>query len=167
MTQNVQEYFGGVSIIIGLFLCSIGASFLIYFFMAFVFVGLLVIMNLYSYNIFTNAETPVVQVAVLVLAVSVVSMFLSRFLVGFAKKWALLLISAWVGIVIVLSALKVLKITDASINIIGALFGTVLGYNLCIKYYNTIPSFCASFIGAFFIIKGISSYIGHYPEEGH
>jgi len=158
-----EEYFGTLSIIFGLLLCLYGAHMLIYFFMAAMSVTLLTTMNMLAYNLLMSSDSNRVLVFLLMVTVTIVCIALSRFIYEFTRKWAVILIAMWSGIIFVLGILKLLKVNSASINLIGVFFGTLLGYLLGLKYYNTIPSFSASMIGAFFIIKGVASYAGHYP----
>lgn len=165
LTKDIQDYAGLWSVLFGVLLCSFGGTLLIYFFMAAMSVTLLITMNMLAYNLLLTSETHIILVFLMVAAVTSVSVALSRFIYEFTKKWATLLIAMWAGIILVLSILKLLKVNSASVNLIGAFFGTLLGYVLGLRYYNTIPSFSASVIGAFFIIKGVASYAGHYPTE--
>lgn len=123
--------------------------------MATVTVGLLIILNLYVYNIYLAIEAPSIMIAMMVFFVSAISLGLSKFIYNFTNKWALILISAWVGIIFTSGILTLLKVPSATFYIIGAVFGTVFGINTGLKYYDMIPSFCASIVGAFFIIKGV------------
>ena len=101
-----------------------------------------------------------------VVAVSAFSIALSQFMIEFTKKWAMLLISTWLGIILVLTIFKLLKIQSASISLIGALVGIYFGYNLCMQYSHVIPVFSASLSGAYLILKGVDIHFGNYPSEG-
>ena len=117
MTKDYQQHFGTVSIVLGLLLCTYGASIVTYIFMAVVSVGLLITMNLYAYNILLSVEASIPKIVLMAIFVSVVSVFLSRFVVNFARKWAVLLVSTWLGLIAVMTVFN-FKTNASSIIVI-------------------------------------------------
>jgi len=128
-------------------------------------VGILVVTNIYAYNLLVPVDATVPIIGLVVASISFVSILLSRFILEFTHRWAIVLVSAWLGIIFVMTILTTVKIKSASIYIIGALVGTYFGYSLCMKYSHVIPVFSASLIGSFFILKGCDIHFNNYPTE--
>lgn len=164
-TKKIPEQIGVSCVVFGLILCFYGSRLLIFIFVAAATVGILIGMNLYVYNMYVPVNATMPIIVLMVIGISCISVALSQFILGFTKKWAIMLVSAWLGMIFALSILKLVKVQNASINLIGALIGTVYGYSLCMKYSHIIPVFSASLIGAYFILRGIDIHFGNYPQE--
>ena len=96
----------GISaIVFGLILCFFGAKLLIGIFVFVATIGILVVTNVYTYNLVIPYDASVPIIGVVVASISFVSILLSKFILDFTKKWAIVLVSAWLGIVFVLTVL--------------------------------------------------------------
>ena len=72
--------------------------------------GVLIATNIYAYNMYVPMDASISIMLLSVVAVSAFSIALSQFMIEFTKKWAMLLISTWLGIILVLTIFKLLKI---------------------------------------------------------
>ena len=153
------------SVVFGIILCFFGAKLLIFVFVTLATLGILIGSNMFAYNLIVPVDAPVPVIAVVACSITFVSVLLSRFILEFTRKWAILLVSAWLGIVLALTIMTLIKIHSASMNLLGALIGTKFGYSLCMNYSHVLPVFSASLIGSFFILKGFDIHFKNYPTE--
>jgi len=109
-TRKIPEQLGLSAVIFGLILCFFGSQLLMHFFKSALTIGVLIATNLYAYNLYISVDASVPVIIFSIIAVSGLSFALSQFMIEFTKKWAILLISTWLGIILVLTIFKLLKI---------------------------------------------------------
>ena len=143
-----------------------GAKFLFQVFSILVSTAVTVILFLICYNFFlpTNNinELVVIGVVVVCAALGTGVGYLSY---KFAKAWVTTLLGAWGGLVLFLLLGKVAGVKNGNITLVLALGGAFLGGYLGKQLNKVIRVFGTAFIGSFFVIRGLGTYLGGYPSE--
>ena len=83
-TTRIPKQLGILSIVFGVVLCFFGSKLLMYFFVLGATLGLLVVTNLYVYNIYLPVDSSVALSSFVLILVSVLSLALSHFLLEFS-----------------------------------------------------------------------------------
>ena len=156
-----------VLIIIGLFFLVLGSCFtkISVFLISAITIVFIILLILYSFIL--SFSTPE-WVGWIILPVSVIIGVIAGFFLASFLKLGTFVIGAWFGatLAMILFEMFVYKISSKEfvLWIMISLLGLIIGI-LALKFLKTILIIGTSFIGAFMVVRGVSFYIGGYPNE--
>ena len=165
--SKYRMYLIPVLIIIGLFFLVLGSCFtkISVFLISAITIVFIILLILYSFIL--SFSTPE-WVGWIILPVSVIIGVIAGFFLASFLKLGTFVIGAWFGatLAMILFEMFVYKISSKEfvLWIMIALLGLIIGI-LALKFLKTILIIGTSFIGAFMVVRGVSFYIGGYPNE--
>lgn len=162
----ISPYIGAILIVIGAVMTFFGAKFLVQLFSTMVWLLFTSGLFLIVYNFFLSSENTNLPIIIGVGVVcSLVGLGVAYFSFKFAKDYSVPLLAAWGGIVAALQLLKMGKVENGSVEIVGAIVGALLGGYFGNKSNKFVKCVGTAFVGAFFITKGASFYLGGFPSS--
>ena len=162
----IAPYIGAILVVLGLIMTFAGAKFLVQLFSVLVCLFVTSGTFLIIYNFFLPHESINIGILVVIfICTGFLGYMVAHFTKKFAEEWATTLLAAWGGIVVIMQLMKIGQITNGTMLITGAIAGAFIGSYLGKQLNDIVKSFGTAFIGAFFVIKGVSFYIGGFPTE--
>ena len=163
---GLTKFIGAISIILGLVLCFVGSKFILIVFGILVFLLAELIMWGILYNTHMFQPEEIEEKKGLILGLGVVVLILgilaSYYLAKFADKYAVPLISGYVGGVIAFMLIGGVKIPAAAkLATIVVVAATTVYYSYKVQRF--VKSAGTACIGAFILFNGIGKYVGGYP----
>lgn len=156
---------GFILIGFGIPLTFFGAKFFLYSVGVLVWAFSSMILFTITYN-FLPAQT--IKMGVLIGAIVVCALLgigVAWVIFQFFKAWFIPLLGAWGGVVLCIFLVKLAGGASSNVTLIFAVLGAIGGGFLG-KYFNKHVKYGAtSFIGAFFIVRGASTWIGGFPSD--
>lgn len=81
------------------------------------------------------------------------------------KSWAVALLGAYGGIILIIFLIKLIGVQNSGINLIGAVVGAIAGGYLGKTYNKFVKTTFTSIIGAYFLIRGAGTIFGGFPSD--
>ena len=165
--SGLIKFAGAISIILGLVLTFYGSKFIISVFGLLIFLltqvvfwGILYNTKMFKPEEIEEKKAMIIGVGVVLFALGgVVAYYMARF----ADKYAVSLISGWVGGIIGFMFIGATPMpAPAKILIIAVLAGAAGYYSFKVQRY--MKSAGTAIIGSFILFRGIGNYVGGYPE---
>jgi len=117
-----------------------------------------------SYNLFLPKDK-LWALGLVLFMCSIIGGYVSFISYGFAKTWAVSLISGWGGLAAGLIISKILSIKNATLTLLFGIMGSVMGAYFGKKLNLLVRSSGTAIFGSYCVIKGVGSYLGGMPDE--
>lgn len=165
--SGLTKFVGALSVLVGLVLTFYGSKFLVTVFGLLVFMLTQVIMwaILYNTHLFKpedieDSKATIIAIGVVVAALGGVAAY---YMARFADKFAVSLISAWVGGICGFMVIGATHMPGGAKLFIIAIVAFAAGY-YSFKVQRYMKSAGTAIIGAFILFRGIGDFVGGYPE---
>jgi len=165
--SGLTKFLGAISIVLGLILTFYGSKFLVTVFglLVFLLTQVLIWAILYNTHLFKpeDVEEEKATIIAIGLVVAALGGVAAYYMAKFADKYAVSLISGWVGGIVGLMVIGATHIPGGAKLAIIAVFALAAGY-YSFKVRRYMKSAGTAIIGSFILFRGIGNYVGGYPE---